>query len=687
MALSSPPPLSSRGDQKTRLNTPEMTTALRVLVMDAVENAKSGHPGMPMGMADVATVLYANFLKFDPENPEWPDRDRFVLSAGHGSMLLYALNYLTGYEKMTLEELKNFRRLQSHTAGHPEVNPSLGIETTTGPLGQGLANAVGMAIAEHRLRSEFGEDLVNHRTWVIAGDGCLMEGISHEAISLAGHLKLSRLIVLFDDNEVSIDGKTSLSVSDDSLKRFEASGWATHRINGHCHVEIAAALEAAQSADRPTLIACRTTIGFGAPTKAGSSSVHGSPLGAEEAAKARAFLSWDFPPFEIPASVLGHWRSLGKRGAMAFNTWCHRLQISPQQKEFERRQKGRSGTAWKKVLHAHIEKILVEKPATATRISSGGTLDVLAEVMPELLGGSADLTGSNNTKAGNMLAYSPSNPTGRYIHYGVREHGMAAAMNGIALHGGFIPYGGTFLVFSDYCRPAIRLSALMHQRVIYVLTHDSIGLGEDGPTHQPVEHLAALRAIPNLNVFRPCDAVEVAECWALALESSSTPSILALTRQNLPTLRRENPYVENLSARGGYVLKEAEGDRQITLLATGSEVEIVCKARELLQAQGTPTAVVSMPCTRLFDLQEESYRQQVLGENTLRIACEAAVSQGWDKYIGSSGGFIGMTGFGASAPCQDLYEHFHITPEAVVELALQNRHEYHKQHGRRIEKS
>lgn len=652
-------------------NLQEMATALRILAMYAVEKAKSGHPGLPMGMADVATVLYAHFLKFSPQHPEWADRDRFILSAGHGSMLLYGLNYLTGYQEMTLEELKKFRQLHSHTAGHPEASHPLGIETTTGPLGQGLANAVGMAIAEHHLRHEFGQDLVDHRTYVMAGDGCLMEGISHEAISLAGHLKLSKLIVLFDDNHISIDGKTDLSVSDNQLKRFDACGWATHSIDGHNYTEIRQALQTAQSAKCPTLIACRTIIGFGAPTKAGTASVHGSPLGSEEIAKTREALKWEFSPFEIPDTLLKQWRTLGERGAAVFTEWDYRLKASTKQKEFERRQKGETGTVWKKSLHEYIEKVLDEKPTTATRVSSGMTLDILSEAIPELLGGSADLTGSNNTKAKNMTAYSPQNPGGRYIHYGVREHGMAAAMNGIALHGGFIPYGGTFLVFSDYCRPAIRLSALTHQRVIYVMTHDSIGLGEDGPTHQPVEHLAALRAIPNLNVFRPCDAVEVAECWELALESRSTPSLLALTRQNLPVLRAEKNYSENLSARGGYVLKEAEGVRQVTLLSTGSEVEISCKAGDLLQIQGIPTAVVSLPCARLFDLQTEEYRQHVLGTQTIRIACEAAVSQGWDHYTGSRDHFIGMKSFGASAPYRELYEHFHITPEAIVTLALE----------------
>jgi transketolase len=662
-------PFLSTANPEAILELQEMSTALRVLIMDSVERANSGHPGMPLGMADVATVLYSHFLKFDPEHPEWPDRDRFILSAGHGSILLYLLNYLTGYKKMTLEEIKNFRQLNSHTPGHPELNPLLGIETTTGPLGQGIANGVGMALAEHLLRTEFGPDLVNHYTYVVAGDGCLMEGISQEAISLAGHLKLGKLIVLFDDNHISIDGDTDLAVSDNHKQRFEACGWVTHLIDGHNFEEIKTALQKAKLSDRPTLIACRTLIGFGAPTKAGSASVHGSPLGEEEVKKAKEQLEWKYPPFELPSSILDQWRILGQKGAQAFKEWQKRLKASSKEKEFERRYKGILPPHWKEPLHHSIKEILAIKPTIATRVSSGQALDILTQNVSELVGGSADLTGSNNTKAKNITSYSSTNPSGRYIHYGVREHAMAAIMNGIAVHKGLIPYGGTFLTFSDYCRPAIRLSALMHQRVIYVFTHDSIGLGEDGPTHQPVEHLAALRAIPNLNVFRPCDAVEVMECWEIALQSSTTPSVLALTRQAVPVLR-ENHSSENLSKRGGYILWEAQGKRQVTLLATGSEVEIICKARNYLQEQGIPTAVVSIPCMRLFDLQEVSYRQEVLRSDTILVACEAAVSQGWEKYIGTEGGFIGMKDFGASGPYQQLYEHFNITPTAVVNLVL-----------------
>ena len=656
--------------KKPDLNFPEMATALRVLSMDAVEKAKSGHPGMPMGMADVVTVLYSSFLKFSAENPEWPDRDRFILSAGHGSILLYALNYLTGYSGMTLSELQNFRQLHSHTAGHPEVNPALGIETTTGPLGQGLGNAVGMALAEHQLRSEFGSDLVNHRTYVIAGDGCLMEGISHEVMSLAGHLKLSHLTVLFDDNQISIDGPTHLTVSEDSLKRFEAYGWDVCRIDGHNFDEITEALKKAQTSDRPSFIACRTRIGQGAPNRSGSAAVHGSPLGAEEIAAARTFLKWPHEPFEIPSPILDQWRHVGEISQDQYQSWQKNLGNHSDKQEFERRLKGVLKSGWLEKLQTYLDKTFEEKPLAATRVSSGHTLDVLTDVLPELLGGSADLTGSNNTKSKSMKAFNSETPQGRYIHYGVREHGMASMMNGIALHGGYIPYSGTFLAFSDYCRSAIRLSALMQQRVIYVMTHDSIGLGEDGPTHQPVEHLAALRAIPNLNVFRPCDAVEVIECWQSALENTTTPSIIALTRQNLPTLRTEPP-LENLSAQGGYVLRHAKGDRRVTLMATGSEVEIVCNAQEQLEALGIATAVVSLPCIDLFDRQSKSYQQEVLDPASLRIACEAAVSQGWDRYTGDSDHFVGMTGFGASAPYQTLYQHFQITAEAIVAKVLQ----------------
>ncbi len=641
-----------------------MADALRALAIDAVEAAKSGHPGMPMGMADVAATLWTKVLKFDAADPRWPDRDRFVLSAGHGSMLLYGLLHLTGHAGMEMDELRNFRQLGSRTAGHPEFGEHPGIETTTGPLGQGLATAVGMAMAERMLAARFGRSLVDHRTWVIASDGDLMEGISHEAASLAGHLKLSKLTVLFDDNSISIDGATDLSCSDDVLKRFAAYGWATKRIDGHDHAEIAGALGYAMRSGKPTLIACRTIIGFGAPTKAGTAGSHGAPLGPDEAAAAKAALGWTEPPFTIPADIAAGWQEAGRRGARERMAWLRRIQKSPQRAEFERVTSGRLPDDWRAGLDAWKQALSTEKPKLATRQSSQKALEALIPAIPELVGGSADLTGSNLTHVKAMGTLSPDNWGGRHIHFGVREHAMGAAMNGMALHGGLIPFGGTFLVFSDYMRPAIRLAALMRQRAVYVFTHDSIGLGEDGPTHQPVEHLAALRAIPNLHVFRPADAVETAEAWALALSRTDGPSALALTRQALPTLRTTHT-PENMTARGGYVLVEASAQRQATLIASGSEVSLAVAARELLEAEGVPTAVVSMPCFELFMQQDETTQAVTLGGG-LRVGIEAAIGFGWDRVLGLSGLFIGMTGFGASGPYEKLYRHFGITAEAVA---------------------
>ena len=659
------PPLPAPRDPGLR----EMANAIRALSMDAVEKAKSGHPGMPMGMADVATVLFTKFLKFDPRDPAWPDRDRFVLSAGHGSMLLYSLLHLTGYPDMTLDELKRFRQLGSRTAGHPEYGHAPGIETTTGPLGQGLANAVGMALAERILNARFGDDLVDHHTYAIAGDGCLMEGISHEAISLAGHLKLRKLIVLWDDNSVSIDGPTSLSVSDDQLERFESHGWSVAAADGHDTDAIAAALEVARANNRPSFIACRTIIAFGAPTKAGTAAAHGAPLGAAEIEGARKRLAWTYPPFEVPETIRMRWQAVGARGAETSRAWRERLVQAPAdlRREFELRQAGELPAGWHDVLAGVKAKFAAEAPKLATRQASGAVLDALAPAIPELIGGSADLTPSNNTKAKSQTLITAKNYGGSYLHYGVREHGMAAAMNGLALHGGIIPYGGTFLIFTDYCRPAIRLSALIGARVIYVMTHDSIGLGEDGPTHQPVEQLAALRAIPGLRVFRPADPVETAECWELALAAPKTPAIIALTRQGLPTLRRDTQ--ENCSARGGYVLAEAEGARRVTLIATGSEVALAVTARDLLKAKGVAAAVVSLPCWSLFDAQEPSYRASVLG-TAPRVAVEAASPFGWERYVGEGGAIIAMRSFGASAPAEALFPHFGITAEKVAEAAL-----------------
>jgi transketolase len=621
-----------------------------------------------MGMADVATVLFTQFLRFDPGAPEWPDRDRFVLSAGHGSMLLYALLYLTGYSAMDLEQLRRFRQLGSRTAGHPEFGHAPGIETTTGPLGQGLGNAVGMALAERHLRARFGAELVDHRTYVIASDGDLMEGISHEACSFAGHQRLDRLIVLYDDNHISIDGPTSLATSDDTLKRFEAYGWRASAIDGHDPAAIAATLAAAQDADRPTLIACRTTIGYGAPSKAGTAATHGSPLGADEVAAARRQLGWPHPPFEIPPAILEAWRSFGGRGAAARAAWQARLSERPSElvAEFERVQTGDLPTGLEGVLRALKQRLAEERPTWATRKASQEVLEAFTPAVPEMVGGSADLTGSVNTKAVAMAPMTADAPGGRYVYFGVREHAMVAALNGMALHRGVIPYGGTFLIFSDYCRPAIRLAALMGQRVILVLTHDSIGLGEDGPTHQPIEHLAALRAVPNLHVFRPADAVETAECWALALVRTEGPSILALTRQNLPTVRTTFDDI-NRCARGAYILKEAEGRRLVTLLATGSEVAIALGARKRLQAYGVGAAVVSMPCFELFEQQDRTYHKEVLGP-VLRIAIEAGSPFGWTRYVRHESDVVGMRGFGASGPAEALYQHFGITAERVVEV-------------------
>ena len=642
-----------------------MANAIRFLAMDAVQAANSGHPGMPMGMADAATVLFDQFLKFDAGRPDWPDRDRFVLSAGHGSMLLYALLYLTGYPGMTLDEIKRFRQLGGRTPGHPEYGHTTGVECTTGPLGQGLATAVGMALAERMAAARYGDELVDHYTYVIAGDGCLMEGLSHEAASLAGHLGLARLIVLFDDNHISIDGDTSLAVSDDTLARFRAYGWDAAAVDGHDADAVAAAIAAARQNGKPSLIACRTTIGFGAPTKAGSASSHGAPLGPEEIAGARQALDWPHEPFHIPRDILERWRGVGAKGAALSCEWDARLAASDHRDEFERTLNGAPPDGWDDALDSFKARLADEKPGWATRKASQETLNVLTALAPEMIGGSADLTGSNLTRARDMAVITSADYSGSYIHYGVREHAMAAAMNGLALHGGFIPYGATFLVFTDYCRPAIRLAALSGLRVIYVMTHDSIGLGEDGPTHQPIEHLASLRAIPNLHVFRPADAVETAECWALALSQSHTPSVIAASRQGVPALRHDHSR-DNLCARGGYVLAEADGDRAATLLASGSEVALALEARAALQADGIPTAVVSMPCLELFDAQDRAYRDRVLGPGAVRVAVEAALMQGWERYVGDHGATVGMTGFGASAPAPALYDHFGITAEAVA---------------------
>ncbi|MBV9955652.1 MAG: transketolase [Pseudolabrys sp.] len=648
-----------------------LANAIRALAMDAVEQAKSGHPGLPMGAADIATVLFTQFLKFDPADPAWPDRDRFILSAGHGSMLIYALLYLTGYASVTLDDIKNFRKLNHKTPGHPENFVTEGIETTTGPLGQGIANAVGFAIAERHLAAVFGKEAVDHKTYVLASDGDLMEGISQEAIALAGHLKLNKLIVLFDDNGISIDGPLSLADSVDQVKRFESAGWSAWRIDGHDANAIAAALSKAQTADRPVMIACKTKIGFGAPTKEGKSSSHGSPLGAEEIAGARKNLGWEGAPFEVPADILNEWRAAGRRSQGAHADWNKRMNAldGGKRAEFERRLKGElPKQALADAVKAAKDKLAAEPKAIATRSASELALEALIPAVPEMIGGSADLTGSNNTRTKSMKQLSAADYGGRFINYGVREHGMAAAMNGMALHGGIIPYSGTFLVFTDYCRPSIRLAALMGERVIHVMTHDSIGLGEDGPTHQPVEHLAALRAIPNLLVFRPCDAVETLECWQLALENKDRPSVLALTRQNLPQLSQDF-LGKNRCAAGAYEIAAATGKAEVSIFATGSEVEIAVAAKKLLDARGIATRVVSVPSFELLAEKSDSERKAIIGDAKVKVGVEAAVRMGWDAIIGSDGAFVGMSSFGASAPYKDLYKHFGITAEAVAEAA------------------
>lgn len=654
--------------QQEEILNAKMANAIRALSMDAIQKANSGHPGMPMGMADVATVLFSKFMRFDPKWPAWPNRDRFVLSAGHGSMLIYSLLHLTGYENPTMEDLKNFRQLHSPTAGHPEFGECPGVETTTGPLGQGLATSVGMAIAERLSNNEYGDEITDHFTYVLAGDGCLMEGVSQEAISLAGHLKLSKMIVLWDDNSISIDGSTDLSTSEDQVGRFEAAGWHVQRVDGHDMEAIEAAIQEAQNSDQPSMIACRTTIGYGAPNKQGTAATHGAPLGDDEIAATREFLGWDAAPFEVPEDVLSAWRAVGEKGASLSADWKAKFETLDGfvKEDFERRQNKDLPKGFNTAIVEYKAKLAAEPVKVATRKASQMALEVVNGVVPETIGGSADLTGSNLTKTSQTDGISAEDFSGRYMYYGIREFEMAAAMNGIALYGQHVPYGGTFLVFTDYARPAIRLAALMKQRSIYVMTHDSIGLGEDGPTHQPVEHIPSLRAMPNLNVFRPCDAVETVECWALALETKETPSVLSLTRQSTIQQRVEHTD-ENLCARGGYILHEATGGApKVVLMASGSEVELAAAARETLEADGVPTRVVSMPSTELFDAQDAAYKASVLPEGTVRASIEAASTYGWAKYTGLDGVNIGIDTFGASAPAGDLYKHFGITSDALV---------------------
>ncbi len=651
-----------QGDVMT-VDRHQLANAIRALAMDAVQAANSGHPGMPMGMADVATILFTQYLKYDPQTPKWHDRDRFVLSAGHGSMLAYATLHLTGYARPTMDDIRNFRQLHSPCAGHPENIELEGVESTTGPLGQGLAMAVGMAMAERHLNAVFGDDLVNHRTWVIAGDGCLMEGINHEAIGLAGHLGLGNLIVLWDDNKITIDGAVDLSSSEDVKARYSATGWHVEDCDGHDFADIERAIEAAIADNRPSLIACRTLIGKGAPNKQGTSATHGSPLGAEEVSAARTALKWDAEPFTVPEPILSAWRASGGRGEASRSAWDAHLASHPQAKELTRRMNGDLPDDLG--LKAHLDALTSNPPKVATRKSSEMALEAMTSAIPELLGGSADLTGSNNTKTKATTPFTRHDYAGRYVYYGIREFGMAAAMNGMALHGGVIPYGGTFLVFADYCRNAIRLSALQQQRVIYVMTHDSIGLGEDGPTHQPVEHLLSLRAIPGLNVYRPADAVETAECWELALRRKDGPSLLALSRQNLTPVRTEAS--ENLCAKGAYRVQTAADDRKVVLVATGSEVELAINVAAALEAKGIGSDVVSMPCWELFDSQPVAYRQELLPKSdALIVSIEAGITLGWQKYVGDAGLSFGIDSFGASAPAEQLYEHFGLSVEKIV---------------------
>ncbi len=643
-----------------------LANAIRALSMDAVEAANSGHPGMPMGMADVATILFTQYLKYDPSAPKWADRDRFVLSAGHGSMLIYSLLHLTGYARPTIEDIRNFRQIGSPCAGHPENFELAGVEATTGPLGSGLATAVGMAIAERHLNAVFGDDLVDHRTWVLAGDGCLMEGINHEAVGLAGHLKLGRMIVLWDDNRITIDGKVDLSSSENVLGRYDAGGWHTVSCDGHDPADIARAIDAALADPRPSLVACRTLIGKGAPNKQGTSATHGSPLGKDEVAAARVELGWDYPPFEIPSGVRNAWAEAGKRGALNREVWQDRLASHSDKMEFERRMEGRLPDGFS--LAPYISDLIANPQKVATRKASELALGAINVQLPETIGGSADLTGSNNTKTKDQAPLTADNYGGRYIYYGIREFGMAAAMNGMALHGGVIPYGGTFLVFSDYCRPAIRLAALQEIRSIFVMTHDSIGLGEDGPTHQPVEHMMSLRVIPNLDDYRPADTIETAECWQLSLERTDGPSLLALSRQNLPQLRTSSK--ENLSAKGAYRLRAAKTDRKVVLIASGSEVEIALGVADKLEAEGVGADVVSMPSWSRFDAQSAAYKKDVIPSETLRVSIEAGTTIGWERYVGLDGLRFGLDSFGASGPGDKLYHHFGLTAEAIAPQVL-----------------
>ena len=659
------PSIKIENDNQQSPSHKDLANSIRALSMDAVQKANSGHPGMPMGMADVATVLYTKFLKFDALNPEWADRDRMILSGGHGSMLLYSLNYLTGYEKVTIEQIKNFRQLGALTAGHPEFEPDAGIEMTTGPLGQGISTSIGFAIAERNLNAKYGDELVNHYTYVLCGDGDLMEGISHEACAIAGHMKLSKLIVLYDDNDITIDGSTELSFTEDTLKRFESYGWDTQRVDGHNPDEIEAAIKKAKQTNTPSLISCKTKIGFGSPNKEGTSSCHGSPLGEEEIKLTKEMLGWAYEPFEIPENILSYWRNIGSKGAKERSEWETRLENNNNKEKFLKQLSGDYSTEIVENIKQAKQYFLSEEPKLATRAASGKTLEKIVPNVDFLIGGSADLTGSNNTYVKGEKILDANNYGGQYINYGVREHAMAAIMNGLSLHGGIVPYAGTFMSFADYSRAAIRLGALMGTRVIHVMTHDSIGLGEDGPTHQPVEHLASLRAIPNLMVMRPADGIETAECWEIAINRKDAPTLMALTRQGIPTLRDD--INNNKSAKGAYIISDSSSEPKALIFATGSEVEIAIQAQKHLENDGIATRVISVPCFELFEEQSEEYKAEILGsKDTVKLAIEAGIRMGWDRFIGSDGIFIGMSSFGASAPAPQLYKHFGITSERII---------------------